>query len=373
MDRIKILEVIPSLQNGGIEQFLYNYFSNMNLENFEIHILTQEPRHYKFEEKFIELGIKIYSVPTKKANFFGWLFGIIRILKQENYDIVHAHMTTKNFYVLILAKIFKVKVRISHSHENQQYIGIKKVFYKFFSFLSNIFATNFVACSKEAGKNLFGKKRVKNGEVTIIHNAIDLDKFKYNVSTRNKIRNEYSISNNTFIIGNVGRLVPLKNHKFILKVFKEINSINKNSMLMLIGDGLLKDEIRKIILDYNLENNVIMIDETQEIYSYYSAMDYFIFPSLNEGLGIVAIESQASCLKVIASSNLPMEIKQVDELVDFVDIDRGEKYWAQYILNKRTYDRKQFIDIMKNGNYDLKNESKKLENYYINLVRRNDV
>jgi glycosyltransferase involved in cell wall biosynthesis len=116
-----------------------------------------------------------------------------------------------------------------------------------------------------------------------------------------------------------------------------------------------------------------MIDETQEIYSYYSAMDYFIFPSLNEGLGIVAIESQASCLKVIASSNLPMEIKQVDELVDFVDIDRGEKYWAQYILNKRTYDRKQFIDIMKNGNYDLKNESKKLENYYINLVRRNDV
>ena len=271
-------------------------------------------------------------------------------------------MANGAFIYLKYAKKYGIKVRIVHSHQN-------KAADVFLHAVRNIpliriglrYANTYFACSKLAGDYLFKKKKYH-----LINNAIDAKRFKYDPKVRKQMRKELGISDDCFLIGNVGRLCRQKNQRFLIDVFSLVCE-KVDSKLLIIGDGELKKELETHIKELNLEDKVIMHAPVNNVEDYYQAMDMFVLPSLYEGLGIVNIEAQACGLKTIVSDKVP-EIAKISDLLSFVKLNASEQEWADVILKNKDYTRKEQKDVLKNSGYDLDYESEKLVKLYKDLV-----
>ena len=149
---------------------------------------------------------------------------------------------------------------------------------------SKLYANNYFACTEYAGKWLFGKKVVERKELNVINNAIDLKKFEFNENIRGDLRKELGIKEDVLVIGHVGRFMKQKNHDFLIDVFNELIKKNENSILMLIGQGPLLNEMKQKVRDLSIEDKVKFIGQVTNVEKYYNIMDVFLFPSIYEGL-----------------------------------------------------------------------------------------
>ena len=154
-----------------------------------------------------------------------------------------------------------------------------------------------------------------------------------------------------------------KNQVFLLKTFNRICDFSDDYRLIVIGKGSLENEIKTACSDLNLNDKVRLIDYTTEVEKYLSASDIFLLPSLSEGLGIVAIEAQASGLPTVISDTVPMEAR-VTDLVKVVPLNAAVDEWANAVMEVETKDRKSQIEEIKNAGYDIKNTAMELKNFY---------
>lgn len=361
MNKIKVCHVVCGLKSGGAESVIYNYCSAVNSDKYEWYLLYQHEPSKKNIDEFKNIGFHLKRIPSKAKHPIKNYKETYKFLKNNKIDVVHCHMTLMNFIPLIAAKKLKIKVRICHSHNSD--IRKKNIIVKMIEKVLKVLciknATHLVACGKEAGKYMFG-----NNEFQILHNAMNLNKYQYSEKNRKKIRKNYNITNENFVIGHIGRFTKQKNQIFIIELFKKIYEEDKNFVLFLIGDG----EQRKFIIDkikeYGLEKNIILpgiLNNTNEIYS---AFDVFILPSLWEGLPVVSIEAQASGLQTILSNNIDKKAIIEKEKCTMLDLDI--KKWKKQILEEKNKKSSRDINInlFINKNLDIKTEVNKIEKIY---------
>lgn len=368
-NKIKVAHVVGKMGSGGVEAVVMNYFRHINKENFEFTFIVDEDSTLPQKEEIEALGGNIIIVPKyQKLHLF--IFTLIKIFKKNQYDIVHSHLNTLSVFPLFAAWISKVKVRIAHNHSTtNKKEKLRNMIKSILKPFSKVFATDYFACSEVAGEYLFGKKETEKGNVTIINNAIDIDNFKYNKETRNRIRNDLKIDDSTILFGHIGRLVQTKNHQLVLDLFSKYNQSNKNSKLLLIGDGPLKEQIQNTVHDYNLEDSVILFGTTTKIYDYYNVLDLLIYPSLYEGLGMVLIEAQYNSLISVASTEIPSESK-ISDLVEFVSLDDNNDLWLNTIDEQLKRDINRETNYVNSDIYDINKESKELEKVYQKILRK---
>ena len=299
---IRILHVLQRMEAGGTQALLMNLYRNIDRSKVQFDFLVEYPNKYFYDDEIISLGGKVYYSNVridKKVFKFEKL--LKRILKENDYSIIHMHTYSIGYFVLKTAKKCGVPIRIAHSHNNQT---VKDKLYLLKLFMQKIYtkyATDLFACSEEAGRYLF-----KNKNFTVLNNSIDSQKFIFSENTRNKKREELKLTNE-FLIGHIGRLHPQKNHFFLIKLFYEYKKSNNNSKLLLIGDGPLEDDIKELIKKYKIQDSVIMLKNRSDVNELLMAMDVFVLPSIFEGLGIVAIEAQAAGTPCVTSNKLPKE------------------------------------------------------------------
>ena len=359
-NKIKICHFVNGIVNGGVERVILNYFKNINKENYDLHIVTQGENDEKCLQEFNEQGFIVHTVTKKKQSILKNFKDIRKILKNEKFDIIHCHMSTTNLFPLFYGWLEHVKVRINHSHLTVPNISLaEKNFIKF----AKLFDTNRFACSKDAAKFLFGTTK----NVSIINNAIELEKFEYNEETRRKMRNELNIANDKIIIGHVGRFVEQKNHKFIIEFFNKLYKENKKYQLLLIGTGELEEEIKTKVEELKLNDAVLFLETRNDVNKIMQAMDIFLFPSLYEGLGIVLIEAQTSGLYCLASSNTPIEVKVTDR-IKLLDLETEK--WKKEIENIEEYDRKSYFKEISSNGFNIKIEASKLDKLYKEMIRK---
>ena len=249
-------------------------------------------------------------------------------MKDGNYKIVHSHINTLSVFSLFAAKCAGIPTRIAHSHSTTNKREWKKNLLKqVLRPFSKLFATDYMACSELAGRWLFGNKTFDKGEVYILNNAIELDKFAYNEKYRKKHRKELGISEDTLVIGHVGRFVEQKNHRFLIDIFNEVHKKNKNSVLLLVGQGPLEEEIKEKVNKLGLTSSVKFLGQRSDVNELYSTMDVFLFPSLYEGLGMALIEAQVAGCKCIASDVIPTDAKITNNLI-FLNLMDSSEFWA---------------------------------------------
>ena len=225
-----------------------------------------------------------------------------------------------------------------------------------------------MCCSELAGRWLFGNKEYDKGNIYLLNNAIDLDKFKYNESLRKEKRKELGINDDTLVIGHVGRFVEQKNHRFLIDIFNEIHKKNNNSVLLLAGQGPLMDEIKNKVISLKLEKNVKFLGQRNDIDKLYQAFDVFLLPSLYEGLPVVGVEAQATGLLCELSNDMTKEIKVLDT-TRFVSLNTSAEEWATIILDDYSkFKRHDTTSEITKNNFNIKNETSKLENEYSELL-----
>ena len=222
----------------------------------------------------------------------------------------------------------------------------------------------FLACSKLAGEWLYPEKYLDR--VKIINNGIDIEKYKFNLEIRNQLKKEMNLEEK-FVLGHIGRFSYSKNHKFLIEIFNEVQKIEKESILLLIGNGELEEKTKDQVKQLNLEEKVIFLGTTDKVESYLQIMDVFVFPSQFEGLGLVAIEAQTAALKVIASDKVPLEAKLSDYL-EYFSLNKNSKEWAEEILKyKNSYERKDMTKEIEKVGYSIKSSAKELEKIYLTM------
>ena len=316
-------------------------------------------------------------------------------------------------FPLYAAKRAKVPIRIAHSHSTANKKELKKTLIKnMLRPFSRMYANVYFACSELAGRWLFGNRAFNKGKVTIINNAIDVEKFIYNEEVRKKKRAElnielqnnikqsticdknvenkdYNASKNnvkikesingnaknieindtTLVVGNIGRFVKQKNHTFLIDIFNEIHKRNSNSILILAGQGPLMEETKAKVKELGLKNYVMFLGQRNDANELYQAMDVFLLPSLYEGLPLVGVEAQAAGLLCELSSSMTKETK-ILSTTNFIDIEIPTEKWAEKVLSDyKNFTRKNSSKEFENNGFEIKREAKKLEEKYLVLLK----
>lgn len=371
INKIKILYIVTNLEMcNGVTSYVMNYFKNMDKEKFAIDFVVCQNVEIdsKDNEKILkernskifyleQIGLKNFGRAIKKIdNFFRE--------NAKNYDIVHCHLLNNGAFFLHYAKKYGIKCRILHSHVTKSAdTKLKKIRNDLLVPIAIKNATDYFACSNDAGKFIF-----KNKKYVVINNAIDGNRFLYDEKKRNELRKNMNLEN-AIVFGNVGRLCPQKNQLFLIDIFKFIKKKKENCKLITVGDGPWKEKMSEKIKKYELDNDVIMLESTEAIQDLYQVFDIFLFPSNYEGLGIVLIEAQTSGLRCVASNMVPEEAKITDNYTILNINDRPEK-WAKNILAilDKPYKRTSHKNELIKNNFDVKSQTEKLERIYSKLV-----
>ena len=199
--------------------------------------------------------------------------------------------------------------------------------------------------------------------VYYLHNAIDLDRFRFCLKDRIEVRKLYSVENK-IVIGHIGRMVPVKNHFFILEQFYRLKQKNKNTVLFLVGEGPLRECIESKIKSLKLTDSVLLLGIRNDIGRLLSAFDYFWLPSLHEGLPVTGIEAQANGVRSFFSDNVTEEVI-ISKSAKRIPL----KSWDICINEcSQKYSRLSYNDNNMRD-YDIKLETIKLMNKYLDMTK----
>lgn len=362
---IRIAQVIGKWVGGGVEAVVMNYYRHIDKTKIQFDFICDSDSTNIPYEEIESLGGKVILIPPYQK-VFKYHKELKKVLKEGNYKIVHSHINTLSVFPLFAAKCAKVPVRIAHSHSTTNKKEWKKNLLKqVLKPFSKLFATDYMCCSELAGRWLFGNKEYDKGNVYLLNNAIDLDKFKYDKKLRDKKRKELDIDKDTLVIGHIGRFVEQKNHRFLLDIFTEIHKQNNKSILLLAGQGPLIEGIKEKVHNLNLDDSVKFLGQRTDANELYQVFDVFLLPSLYEGLPVVGVEAQASGLLCILSNDMTKETKVLDSTI-FMSLSNSAEEWAVKLLNSyKVFKRKDTREEISNNNFNIKVEGKKLEDLYI--------
>ena len=178
-----------------------------------------------------------------------------------------------------------------------------------------------------------------------------------------RIRKEYDIEGKKVFI-HVGRFEKQKNHNFIIDVFNEIVQKDHNSVLLLLGEGSLLDDIRQKVSNLNLDDCVKFLGVNDNINDFLSAADIMLFPSFWEGLPVSLVEAQYSKLKILCSDCISTEI-MVTPLIHSLSLNCSAREWAEKALECLTDEINLDInDMLDRAGYNIRIEAEKLQDFY---------
>lgn len=364
--QIKILHIMNGATLGGISTVVLNYYENIDRNRFQFDCAMYNTNLGPNGLKLKALGSNFYELPLKSKHPFSFIIKLIRILKGNGYDAIHVHSNNTSYLALIIAKILGISVRIAHAHTARDSAGyINKLKNEISFFITPRVATHLLGCSNEALTSMFGKADNAKGKMVLLKNAIDVNKFKYNVEVREKIRAELGIRDE-FTIGTVGNLLPEKNHKYLLKIFHEINKVNQTCKLIIVGQGDLLEDLKSYSINLEIEDKVLFLGRRTDVNEILSAFDVFVLPSLYEGFAIAGLEACASGLPVFLSDGVPEDLNCFSN-VKYLSINSEPSLWAKEITNVQlSNSRLQSHIEAKNCGYEIELSSRKLESIYAN-------
>ena len=213
------------------------------------------------------------------------------VAKQLNIPLVHTYHTMYEDYIYYLTK--------GHFDKPS-----KKLVEYLTRFYCDTTVCELIVPSRKI-YNLFINKYKVNKKINIIGTGIDVDKFdkkRFEKTDIAKLKQQYGISDNDFVIGSVSRIAKEKSIDRIINTFKDVLKKIPNAKLLIVGDGPDKEELMDLVKSLDLEECVIFTGkvELKNIPIYYQLMDVFVTFSVTETQGLTVIEAMASGLPVLA-------------------------------------------------------------------------
>lgn len=364
MKKIKIVEFIHGLNMGGAETLVKDYVLGLDRNKIDLIVLCLSRLNSPWDNLIIENNIKVMYVSdfmkyNNKNNIFARAYNKIdryrivkKILREINPDVIHYHLRLSNY--LEYANLSQNTRIIYTQHFDVKHL--KKAEIKRMKNLQKKYNYKIIALHDDMKHQLNKMFSVDN--TVVLNNGINMERFN-NVIPNTEMRKALNIPENAFVIGHIGRFSKEKNHKFLVEVFNEVNKRKPNSFLLMVGNGVEIANIKTQLNNFNLNDNYLILQDRTDIPDLLNVMDYFVFPSISEGLGIALVEAQVASKPCLVSSSVP-EYVDISNLITRESLSETADKWADIILNTN---KKQVIYYNKKD-WDMKKIIKKLEYIY---------
>lgn len=358
------------MEGGGISTVMLNYYREIwrqseSQGSLVIDFMSYGEIDEKLNGEVRAHGGRYLQLPNRTRNPIRHYKEYLSILEKTSYDVLHFNYDSGLDAIELWESRKRVPLLICHVHSTRLRYNYINWFVKPLVRRSYNCA---LSCSNAAGESLFGE----NADFIVLNNAIDTGKFSYNSEVRKSMRKKLGISDDTFCVGNVGRMNSgnPKNTGFLIKAYAVLHEARPNTTLVIIGDGDLMGEWRALADELGVSDSTIFVGFKTNVTDYMQVFDVFCFPSRWEGLGTVAIEAQAAGLPVLASDAVPKEVKLTDRL-RFLPIGEGDKeVWVTEIaqIMDKVYNRetsREFVQKqIRDSGYDIAVEAEKLLSIY---------
>lgn len=335
---------------------LLNFFPKGNYV-FDSVVIREPTKEYR--DAFESKGGRVYILERSFRNLFKYLIELSALIKREKYDVVHAHGNSRTLcFEMMAAKMAGCKIRIAHCHNTS--CTHKIAHYLLTPFFFSSYTVGF-ACSKQAGRWLFGHKAFK-----IVNNAIVLDRFRFSFEDRKKTKELFGFEDDCVVLGQVGSLTERKNPFFSLELLKRLLMKGLNYKLVFVGDGMLRDRLEASARSLGLSESVFITGYVQNVNDFLNGLDVLLFPSVYEGFGIAALEAEANGLPVLCSENIPNDVKIAADVyfLNLNSISDWERLIPLLDLSKRAEKSSEAINKLASNGYSLPNVCSELASFF---------
>ena len=297
MRRINLMQIVFTLELGGLECLVLNLVRKLSKTKYNISVCSLSPTG-KLEDKFIEMGVKVYHIEKSKGIDYSLYFKLARFLKKNKIDIIHTHNPAPWFYGVLAGKLAGVKAAVHTEHsslfaeQNKLMLAEK--------FLSRI-TEAVVSDSDKVTDFLVKKLGIRENRITTIVNGIDLDEFKKVIDIKAK-KAELGIPEDSLVIGNVARLEPVKDHLYLLDAFNRVVPFMSNAILVVVGGGSQSEILKAKAIELGIADKVFFLGVRDDIAAILRILDVFALTSINEGISLSILEAMASGLPVLATN-----------------------------------------------------------------------
>lgn len=368
--RTKIVEFIGRIQDGGAETLVKDYALLLDKEKFDVTILCEDYRkesnNYKTliknDVKIVTMYEKSFFINKVLARLLGkrYVSALFKkAIRELKPDVLHTHLELLEVLYHARESIQGIKLFFTCHNPPQMLIGDQRPKERdACRYLIDHMGLRIIALHEDMAKEIDEMFGIDT--TSVIRNGIDFNRFRNVEKTKEQIRKELGISNDTYVIGQVGRFAYQKNPEFTVAVFNELLKKKEDACLLLIGRGKGENDLRQQIASLGLEDKAKMLISREDIPELLKAMDVFILPSRFEGLGIVLIEAQVAGLPCVVSDNIPKEAYQSKSITRLSLNDSKEK-WVEALLDPKG-------NIEEYGNiddYDMNKEIRNLERLYL--------
>jgi glycosyltransferase involved in cell wall biosynthesis len=330
---MRILHALGKLDRGGVETWLVQLLGQVDRSQYEIDFLVHTTVPGAYDDQVKAMGAKIIPcLHTSNPLQYAWNFR--SMLKTYGpYDCVHSHVHHYSGYVLLLARLCGVPIRIAHSHTGklERDAGLRRRAYlSLMRWLISRNATADIAVSEVAGDSLLPSWR-QDRRWHLLPYGIDMRRFSDGNSQTN-LRHLLGIRSAVPVVGHVGRFVDVKNHKKFVEIAKELFRSDPNIHFLLVGDGPLRPQVEAEIAIAGLKDHFTLTGNRADVPQILqNAMDVFLFPSQYEGLPIALMEAQLAGLPCIASDAITPEAALGPGMVTWVPLTASAADWANTI------------------------------------------
>lgn len=352
-----------SANQGGIETYLLKIAQNIDKQKFNLFYMDETGGQACYRKELENMGAIFFDITHRRVSVKKNKEDLENLFKDHHFDVLHFNCNSLSYITpVVIAQKHGVRV-ILHSR-NSKAILFSTILHKL-----NFYRVNYrnkgivkIAVSDLAGKWMFGK----DGNYTVINNGVEINRFRFKEEVRLQKRQALGIENK-IVYGNIGAFLKAKNHPFILKIFKNIVEKDPDAVLLLVGDGPLRNDIEKLAFNMNIISNIRFLGIRSDIPELMMAMDCLIFPSLYEGFPNVILEAETTGLPIVMSNQITDEVKLQESCVK-QSLDASEVQWAELIFDlvQKKNDRLQGAICVEQAGFSAKSEIKKIEQLYKN-------
>ncbi len=366
---VNILVFGMTANPGGMESCVMNYYRHINKEEVHFDFLVNISEKMAFEDEVSQAGSKVFRIAAKRENYSLYKKQMKDFFENnaDKYDAIWINsLLLSNIDYLIYAKKYGIKKRIIHSH-NSKNVGttVNAITHWINKQRVGKYATDFWMCSLDAGKWFYNESEL--AKAVYIYNAINVKDMLYDESKDLEIRRKYNLEGK-YVIGNVGRLDFQKNQMFAIDVISKLVAKMDNAMMVFVGQGddemILKDKVKTL----GLSDKILFTGVQSDISAWLSSFDFFLFPSIFEGLGIAALEAQANGLPVLASMDVIPQDAKVNDNFTFFELEKSADEWADKIIEMSGMARENqdvILQNFQNCGFDIEYACKNLEKIFV--------
>jgi len=293
--RIRILQVVQSLDFGGLERVVINIVSNLDSSRFQCDVLclrhagrfANELQGAGHVVRSFDLGRgKAFAVPRKLASF----------IHEGCYDIVQTHDTSPLLYTS-LAKLFNPHFR--HIYTEHSGIYSCQPRHRFMTWLALLSVDHAVMVSRNLLSYYKQRFPVTTPEMSVIYNGLDFPAAPDNA--RVSVCNELGIPEDAVIVGTAVRFYPQKGLRYLVEAIPTVLKAHPETRFLLVGDGVERQMLEQMVEAAGIEKCVTFTGFRRDVARLIGAMDIYVLPSLWEGLPLALIEALMAKKAIVAT------------------------------------------------------------------------